>query len=118
MKHSPRSPARVLSSDEHLRRRRGRRTSRTSELEAEIRLWAEQRACSLRVLNRGHHWLFQRAGFAAEWWPGSAKLAVNRDYERTYQAPHWVDVIAVLQPLLLPPLAPTNTQAVWPLSTR
>ena len=33
----------------------------------------------------------------AEWWPSSARLAVNRDYGRYIHAPQWTDVVAVLQ---------------------
>jgi len=40
---------------------------RNSNKEDEIRAWAEQCECSLRVLNDGYHWLFQKAGFMAEW---------------------------------------------------
>ena len=73
---------------------------RTSQQEAQVRAWAEQRGCSLRVLNVGHHWLLQKPGFTAEWWPSSAKLAVNRDYDRDHHAPHWAEVAAVLQKML------------------
>src|SRR5207247_3556726 len=83
----------VLSPDDYKRQRRERRMQRTSHSEAQIRAWAEQHGCSLRVLNDGNHWLFQKPGFMAEWWPSSAKLAVNRDYLRTHHAPHWADVV-------------------------
>jgi hypothetical protein len=39
----------------------------------------------------------------AEWWPSSAKLAVNRDYARAHHAPHWADVMGVLQKILVVP---------------
>jgi hypothetical protein len=41
-----------------------------SPLQEQARVWAEGHACSLRVLNDGHHWLFQKPGFMSEWWPG------------------------------------------------
>jgi hypothetical protein len=41
--------------------------------------------------------LFQKPGFMAEWWPSSARLAVNRDYLHDHHAPHWTDVMVVLQ---------------------
>jgi hypothetical protein len=77
--------------DQYKRRRRERRMERTAHLEAQVRVWAEQRGCSLRKLNGGHHWLFQRCSFMAEWWPSSARLAVNRDYVHDHHAPHWTD---------------------------
>ena len=70
---------------------------RTSRLEAQVRVWAEQHGCSLRVLNDGHHWLLQKPGFMAEWWPSSAKLAVNRDYGRHNHAPHWAEVVPEME---------------------
>jgi hypothetical protein len=100
MKSSPpprRRDRRVLSPEEYKQQRRERRMERTSRLEEEVRVWAEGHGYSLRVLNDGHHWLFQKAGFMAEWWPSSARLAVNRDYGRHIHAPHWAEVATELQ---------------------
>lgn len=82
--------------DDYKRLRRERRMERTAHSEARIRNWAGQRGWSLKILNGGHHWLFQKPGSLAEWWPSSAKLALNRDYLRDYHAPHWSDVRALL----------------------
>jgi hypothetical protein len=87
----------VLSPEEYKRQRRERRMERTAGRESQVRAWAERQGCSLRVLNDGHHWLFQKPGFMAEWWPSSARLAVNQDYDRHIHAPHWVDVVTALQ---------------------
>jgi len=57
----------MLTPHGFMRRRRDRRMERNSNKEDEIRAWAEQCECSLRVLNDGYHWLFQKAGFMAEW---------------------------------------------------
>ena len=38
----------------------------------------------------------------AEWWPSSAKLAANRAYDRDHHAPHWADVMVVLQEVMVP----------------
>jgi hypothetical protein len=95
----------VLSPDEYKKQRRERRMERTSRLESEVRAWAERHGCSLRVLNDGHHWLLQKPGFVAEWWPSSARLAVNRDYGSDIHAPHWAEVVAVLGQHLATPVA-------------
>jgi len=100
MKSSPppsRHNRRVLPPEEYKKQRRERRLERTSRLEAQVRAWAEQHGCSLRVLNDGHHWLLERPGFVAEWWPSSARLAVNREYGRYIHAPHWAEVAAELE---------------------
>jgi hypothetical protein len=91
------SGRRVLSPEEYKRQRRLRRMQRTSDLESEVRAWAVRQGCSLRVLNDGHHWLFQKPGFMAEWWPSSARLAVDRDYGSHIHAPHWAEVVVALQ---------------------
>ena len=95
--HSRPRKAILLAPDEYKRRRRERRMDRTARLESEVRAWAERYGCTLRVLNDGQHWLFQRPGFVAEWWPSSAKLAVNRDYLHACHAPHWAEVSNVLE---------------------
>jgi hypothetical protein len=86
----------VLSPDEYKRQRRERRKERTLQSESAVRAWASQHGLSLRVLNGGHHWLLERPGFVAEWWPSSAKLAINRDYLYTFHTPNWQGVVDVL----------------------
>ncbi len=87
----------LLAPDEYMRRRRARRMDRTAQLEAQVQEWARRHGCTLRVLNDGHHWLFQKTGFIAEWWPSSAKLVLNRIYERNFHVPEWTGVIPFLQ---------------------
>jgi hypothetical protein len=103
---SRRRDRRVLSPEEYKKQRRERRMERTSRLEEQVRVWAEAHGCSLRVLNDGHHWLFQKPGFMAEWWPSSARLALNRDYGRHIHAPHWAKVLTELEQYLSAPLHP------------
>jgi len=80
--HRQSQPPPELVPDEHKRRRRERRMDRTSDLETEIRAWAEQHGFTLRVLNDGHHWLlltdrhllFRRGWSVPGWgWPFKAK---------------------------------------------
>jgi hypothetical protein len=97
MKSSPpprRRDGRVLPPEEYKKQRRMERTSRFEE---QVRIWTQGHGCSLRVLNDGHHWLFQKPGSVTEWWPSSARLAVNRDYGSDIHAPHWADVVTVLE---------------------
>jgi hypothetical protein len=111
MKPSPpprRRDRQVLPPEEYKKQRRERRMERTSRLEAQVRVWAEQHGCSLRVLNDGHHWLLQKPGFVGEWWPSSARLAVNREYGRYIHAPHWAAVSTVLEQYLAAPLPTKN----------
>jgi hypothetical protein len=52
---------------------------------------------ALRVNNEGHHWMWQKGGFVAEWWPSSAKLVFNRNYDRSFDAHDWTTVIPFLE---------------------
>ncbi len=94
--HSPKPKSPALAPDEYKRRRRERRMRRTVHSESGIQSWAEQHGFALRVLNGGHHWIFEKPGVFAEWWPSSAKLALNHDYIHTLHAPHWSGVVVVL----------------------
>ena len=87
----------VLGPDDYMRLRRQRRMERTANSESAVRGWAEKHGLELRVLNDGHHWILEKPGMFVEWWPSSAKLAINRDYHRTFHTPHWKDVVAVLE---------------------
>lgn len=94
MKRPPPTP------DDFRRRRRDRRLDRTLDLEPEVRRWAAQHGFTLRVLNDGHHWLLQKPGLLAEWWPSSAKLVLNRNYLDDRHAPHWPEVASALEAAL------------------
>jgi hypothetical protein len=106
-----RSERRILTPEEYKRQRRERRMQRTASLEEQVTAWAEMQGLSLRVLNDGHHWVFQKPGFMAEWWPSSAKLVVNRDYGRDIHAPHWAEVMNALQPVAGRPEGPARRSA-------
>ena len=106
-----------LTPKEFQRARRERRLGRTVDLQTEATAWATRRGFTLRVLNDGHHWLFQKPGLVAEWWPSSAKLVLNRDYLHDHHAPHWPQVAALLDgalPALSAPsyLCPSASSAV------
>jgi hypothetical protein len=90
----------VLTPQEYIRHRRQRRKTRTHQSESTVRASAEKHGFCLRVLNEGHHWIFEKPALFAEWWPSSAKHVFNRNYFRDLQAPHWPDVAQGLERLL------------------
>jgi len=102
MKHTVHTPK------EFQRAGRERRLGRMLAIEAEVTRWAAQRGLTFRMFNDGHHWMFQKPGLAAEWWPSSAKLVLNRDYLRDRHAPHWPRVAALLENALAAPSCPSN----------
>jgi hypothetical protein len=44
--------------------------------------WCLERGLSLSISNEGHHWKLQGTTLLAEWWPSSAKLVFDKQYER------------------------------------
>jgi len=73
-----------LTPKDFQRARRDRRLGRTVDLQTEVTAWATQRGFTLRVLNDGHHWLLQKPGLVAEWWPSSAKLVLKREKRQAH----------------------------------
>ena len=41
--------------------------------------------------------MWQKGGFVAEWWPSSAKLVLNRNYDRSFHAHEWTGAIALFE---------------------
>jgi hypothetical protein len=80
-----------------MRRRRERRLSRNTNSANQAQAWAAQYGFTLRIHNEGHHWMWQKGAFVAEWWPSSAKLVLNRVYERDFHVPEWTGVIRFLE---------------------
>jgi len=74
---------------EHYADRHARRLQTNLSAEAVVRSWADENGLRLRINNAGHHWIFDRPGFFAEWWPSSAKLVINRQYQRGIHVHDW-----------------------------
>lgn len=87
----------IQDPNEYRRQRRQRRVDRNLDVSREAKARADRRGFTLRVLNEGQHWLFQKPGLVAEWWPSSAKLVLNRDYDHDQHAHHWPQVAARLE---------------------
>lgn len=62
--------------------RHARRKIRAAQDLSLFKQWCSRRGLSASVQNEGHHWIVQGQSFYAEWWPSSAKLVLNRRYER------------------------------------
>jgi len=93
-RHSQRSP---LDPREYMRQRRERRLGRNLTSGNRAKTWADQHGFALRINNEGHHWMWQKGQFVAEWWPSSAKLVLNRDYARSFDAYDWTGVVPFLE---------------------
>jgi hypothetical protein len=93
----PCPPSIPLEPREYMRRRRERRLERNAKAADQAKTWADRHGFNFRVNNEGHHWMWQKGGFVAEWWPSSAKLVLNRDYARSFHAHNWTVVIPFLE---------------------
>lgn len=83
--------------------RHARRHGEAQANEERARVFCRQVGLSLSVCNHGHHWIFSLSEphrmFVAEWWPSSAKLVVQKKWEKGIHV-HDVDqVIGVLGPI-------------------
>jgi len=62
--------------------------------EAQVREWCRGHAFALRISNEGHHWQLNEDKFLAEWWPSSAKLVINKQWN---QGRHYHDYRQALE---------------------
>ncbi len=62
--------------------RHARRLHRNLHYEAHVREWCRGHGFALRISNEGHHWQLTKDKFVAEWWPSSAKLVFNKQWNQ------------------------------------
>lgn len=77
--------------------RHNRRRRAALEAEANVRRWCANRGVRLVISNEGHHWRFSTAEWVAEWWPSSAKLVFDKDWNRATHVHDSSQVLAKLQ---------------------
>ena len=47
-----------------------------------LQVWLAAKGFELQIKNYGHHWIMTRGRHIAEWWPSSAKLVINKRWDR------------------------------------
>lgn len=62
--------------------RHDRRLNANLSRQEDVREWCKVAGVRLTIKNHGHHWRFVRGKQEAEWWPSSAKLVIQRNYDR------------------------------------
>ena len=65
------------ASDRHERRLNG-----NIKMSKIVSKWCEDKGITVKITNHGHHWAMFRAGHLAEWWPSSAKLVFNKQFDK------------------------------------
>ena len=61
--------------------RHARRLRAALKAEAKVRAWACGAGVTVGIWNDGHHWRFTKNGRTAEWWPSSAKLVFQGQWD-------------------------------------
>lgn len=87
--------------------RHQRRLKANLSRQDEVKAWCREAGVRLRIGNDGHHWLFQREGQIAEWWPSSAKLVLQQRYERGIHVHDHQQALARLRKHFKGPARPT-----------
>jgi len=64
---------------------------------ARIEAAAVGRGFTLTIRNQLQHWVFERKGLLIEWWPGSGKVAVSKDFDDMQRADSAEAMIALLE---------------------
>jgi len=85
---------------EHPSDRHSRRLDANLGHEAEVVAWCAPRDITLEVKNNGHHWIFKKGRWLAEWWPSSAKLVFNRKYQRGVHVHDWQQAVREIERVL------------------
>jgi len=62
--------------------RHERRKAIAREMQDGVQQWCDDNNAELIVTNEGHHWRILLQHGEAEWWPSSAKLVLDKQYDR------------------------------------
>lgn len=66
---------------ESWKERHDRRLRHNLRLLTQVFKWASDHSIAFQVNNNGHHWIFRSFERIAEWWPSSAKLVFDKNWE-------------------------------------
>ena len=47
-----------------------------------LRNYCKSNGFSCEIKNEGHHWQIKRGNVTLDWWPSTAKLVINRQYNK------------------------------------
>ncbi len=62
-----------------------------------VKMWCDNHRVRLDVSNEGHHWKFVIDGRVAEWWPSSAKLVLEKQYDKGIHCHDFRQLLYVLR---------------------
>ena len=87
---------RKVRTDELPIERHNRRLLANAQHEADVRAWCEPYSIVLTVTNGRHHWKFTYRDRIAEWWPSSAKLVFQKQYQQGIHCHDYQQVMVAL----------------------
>jgi len=77
--------------------RHARRLYTNLKYQADVRVWAQRLGIDLKISNEGHHWRLVFGTRVAEWWPSSAKLVLDRNYDSGVHVHDFQQVVGYLE---------------------
>ena len=86
--------------------RHTRRLHGNLRCESEVREWCRTRGFNLRITNEGHHWQLNKNKFVAEWWPSSAKLVFNKQWNKGCHCHDYRQALELIERAYIKPQQP------------
>jgi hypothetical protein len=62
--------------------RHDRRLATNLNWKNELTRWAWVNGFRAEIKNEGHHWILKNSPIRVEWWPSSAKLVINQEWDK------------------------------------
>jgi len=86
--------------------RHARRIQTNNEHADKLRNFCKSNGFSIDIKNEGQHWQIKHNGITIDWWPATAKLVVNQQFDKGIHVHDISQVIAYLifTKLLIKPL--------------
>lgn len=61
-----------------------------------VSIWCRENGLDLKIANGGHHWMITGGGIRAEWWPSSAKLVFDKDFQNGIHTHGWDQLLELI----------------------
>lgn len=74
--------------------------------EPQVREWCRKHGFAVRITNEGHHWQLTKDKFVAEWWPSSAKLVFNKQWNQGYHCHDYRQTLEIIERVYPKPQRP------------
>jgi len=62
-----------------------------------VEQWCADNGVVIKINNQGHHWMFSQSKKIVEWWPSSAKLIINKQWNNGIHIHDYEQALVVLK---------------------